>query len=127
MKKLFLFVVLIGMMAIGVGTAQAHVQGGDIDTVWTDGSGNILGITGSITCTSHESYTIRVNVSQSDGDTAVGRAHGVCDGTPQQWQTTRVDSTGPFEVGPAAGHLQARTQPDGASKSINDKAQVKID
>ncbi|MCA1726843.1 MAG: hypothetical protein LC722_04065 [Actinobacteria bacterium] len=39
MKKFVLLVLLVGLMAMGAGIAQAHVQGADIDYVFINGSG----------------------------------------------------------------------------------------
>jgi hypothetical protein len=81
MRKFVLLVLLLGLMAIGVGVSQAHVQGGDIDYAFISG-GQVVGITGTLSCTQGETYTLRVNLTQADGDTAIGRDSGTCTGGP---------------------------------------------
>jgi hypothetical protein len=124
MRKYVLLVLLVGLLAIGLAPAQAHTQSAQIDNVFVNGSGQVLAITGRITCTSGEGFLLRVNVRVEDGDSAIGKAGGNCTGSPQQWTTSEEETFGSLETGPAAGHLQARTTPDGSSRSFSDKAQV---
>lgn len=123
-EEVALFVLLVGLMAIGLSPAQAHVSSAQIDNVFVDGSGQVDSITGRITCTAGETFLLRVTVRVPDGDSAIGRANGTCTGSPQQWMTGAVETFGTLEPGPAAGHMQIRTQPDGVSRSFSDRAHV---
>lgn len=123
MRKFVLLVLLVGLMAIGLTSAQAHTQGALIDNVYVNGSGQVLAITGRITCTAGESFLLRVNARVEDGDTAIGKAGGNCTGSPQEWTTGEEQTFGSLEVGPAAGHMQVHTE-DGNVRSFSDKAQV---
>ena len=124
MRKFALLVLLVGLMAIGLSPAQAHVTNAQIDNVFVNASGKVTQITGRITCSAGEGFLLRVNVRVSDGDSAIGRANGSCTGSPQQWAPGTEETIGTLEEGPAAGHMQIRTQPDGVSRSISDRAQV---
>ena len=124
MRKFVLLVLVLGLMALGAGISQAHPTGGRIDTATINSFGKVVEVRGMLTCTNGESYLLRVNLSQSDGDTALGRASGHCTGSPQVWVTGVEETDGSFFCGPAAGHMQIRTQPDGATKLISDRAQV---
>jgi len=124
MRKFVLLVLLVGLMAIGLAPAQAHVQGAQIDTVFVNGSGQVLAITGKIVCSQGEGFLLRVNVRVTDGDSAIGRAGGTCTGGTQSWTTSEEETFGSLEPGPAAGHMQIRTTPDNAKKNISDRAQV---
>jgi hypothetical protein len=127
MRKFVLLVLLVGLMAIGLAPAQAHVQGAQIDTVFVNGSGQVLAITGRVTCSQGEGFLLRVNVRVPDGDFAIGKASGNCTGGSQSWTTGQEETFGSLEPGPAAGHMQIRTTPDDAKKDISDRAQVVID
>jgi hypothetical protein len=123
MRKVVLLFALVAMMAVGMGAANAHVAGADVDWAFLDHGGSIASIEGTIRCDSGDDYFLRVNVRSESGSTAIGKASGVCTGAAQQWHTSTVENSGTFSCGePLAGHIQARS--DGVKKSISDKSQA---
>jgi hypothetical protein len=101
MKRLA-FVGLLFTLLLGVFAAPAHAAVSQVSFTYGDcaidcESGDITVIHGTITCTSGEAYTVRVNLRQNGQTAAVGRAHGTCTGSLQNWDTTRVDNPGTLQ------------------------------
>lgn len=90
----------IGLVAIGVIGFAALPASAATELVVVDGvhhsDGDITSITGVIVCDEGERFTLRVNVQDSDGDKAIGKATGRCTGGRQGWQTLSVKSEGVF-------------------------------
>jgi len=119
------------MLVLGSFPALASVQNvsaADYDVQ----NGRVVRVSGFITCSPGMDFIIRVNVTDDDGNKAIGRAHGSCDtnggdaliqggdlqGT--QWITTRVKSATGFTAGECVlARGQARTTQDGDRQSFS--------
>ena len=77
--------------------------------------GQLIFITGPITCTAGERVTLHITVTQrSTGAVGQGRTRFTCAGVLQQWEARAVShGTALFEEGPATAVALARTRARG--------------
>jgi hypothetical protein len=108
-RRLYVGLVLIGLFAVlAVGSvAFAHTSSLTIDPQATlSPGGTVITVTGTVTCTTGETFSIQVRVFQGRGnnqESAFGfmPMSQLCTGAPQLWEVEAVSSTGAFREGKA--------------------------
>lgn len=121
-----LLLALAATLTLGVMPANAAID--DVFATQVDvADGVVTDVHGFISCTSGMDFFIRVNVTDEDGNKAIGRVDGTCgEGAPSvlvvgtNWTTSEVRGDSGFVCGElVVVRGQARTPEDGASSSFN--------